>query len=66
MSALPANTVRYLASIGYRAELAELDALNRPYPPGTYQIVPASEDAPWFALNGAIINCETKLPKART
>lgn len=63
MSALPANTVRYLASIGYRAEPAKLDALGRPYPPGTYRIVPASDEVRPFLLNGAIIDCETKLPE---
>ncbi len=63
MSDLPDNTTRYLGSIGYRAEPATLDALARPYPPGTYRIVPASDMARPFVLSGAIIDCETKLPE---
>lgn len=63
MSDLPDNTTRYLASIGYRAEPAELDSLGFPYPPGTYRIVPASDDVRPFVLSGAIIDCATKLPE---
>lgn len=62
MSDLPANTVRYLASRGYRAvPITRHDDV--PLPPGTYQIVPLSTPAPPFMFAGCVIDCDTHFPE---